>query len=126
VLDKKQGKPALAPKPKSFVFGWRGGAHAHNEFLQTWYELGAVGVVLLLAAGCGVIFSIGRLSPGAQPFVLAQFAAFFAIAALSWGMWQSWLMALTGLAGIYAAMAARAEEVQVPVVEGSGTCSCEQ
>jgi hypothetical protein len=40
-----------------------------------------------------------------QPFVLAQFAAFFVMAAFSWGMWQSWLMALTGLAALYAALA---------------------
>jgi O-antigen ligase len=117
VLDKKQPHPELAPKPEGYVFGWRGGAHAHNEFLQTWYELGAIGVLLLLAAGCGVIASIGRLSAAAQPFILAHFAAFFAIAALSWGMWQSWLIAATGLAAVYAAMAARAAEVQAPAAE---------
>ena len=87
------------------VLVWKAGPHSHNEFLQTWYELGAVGVLLLLAAGCAVIGYIGRLSPATQPFVLAQFAAFFVIAAFSWGMWQSWLIAVTGLAAIYAASA---------------------
>lgn len=88
------------------VLAWKTGPHSHNEFLQTWFELGAVGVVLLLAAGCVVIGYIGRLSPATQPFVLAQFAAFFTIAAFSWGMWQSWLLAVTGLTAIYAALAA--------------------
>jgi hypothetical protein len=74
--------------------------------LQTWYELGAAGVILLLAAGSAVILSIGRLAGAVQPFMLAQFAAFFVVAAVSWGMWQSWLMALTGLAALYATMAA--------------------
>ena len=86
---------------------WKTGPHSHNEFLQTWYELGAVGAILLLAAGCAVILSIGRLSPAVQPFMLAQFAGFFVMAAFSWGMWQSWLMALPGLAALYAAMAGR-------------------
>jgi O-antigen ligase len=89
------------------VLVWKAGPHSHNEFLQAWYELGVVGVILLLAAGSGVIASIGRLSAAIQPFMLAQFAAFFAMAAFSWGMWQTWLMALTGLAALYAAMAAR-------------------
>ena len=85
---------------------WKTGPHSHNEFLQTWYELGAVGAILLLATGCAVILSIGRLSPAIQPFMLAQFAGFFVMAAFSWGMWQSWLMALPGLAVLYAALAA--------------------
>lgn len=90
---------------KTFV--WGKGPHAHNGFLQTWYELGAVGAALLLAAGLGVLVSIGRLPAVAQPYVLAQLAAYLVIAAFAWGIWQSWLMALTGLVPIYAVMAAR-------------------
>ena len=81
------------------------GFHAHNAFLQTWYELGVVGAILLLAAGSAVIGYIGQLARNLQPFMLAEFAAFFAIAATGWGMWQSWLMALTGLAALYAVLA---------------------
>jgi len=73
--------------------------------LQTWYELGAVGVILPIAAGTSVFVYIGRLSVRFQPFILAHLTAFLAIAAFSWGMWQSWLMAVTGLAAIYAAIA---------------------
>lgn len=90
---------------ESFV--WGRGPHAHNGFLQAWYELGAVGAGLLLAAGLGVLWSIARLPAAAQPYIIAQFAAFLVIAAFAWGIWQSWLMALTGLVPIYAAMAAR-------------------
>ena len=94
---------------------WKTGPHSHNEFLQTWYELGAVGAILMLATGGAVILSIGRLSPAIQPFMLAQFAAFFVMATFSWGMWQSWLMALPGLATLYAALAASFATAAQPV-----------
>ncbi len=96
---------------------WKTGPHSHNEFLQTWYELGAVGAILLLAAGCAVIAYIGGLPPALQPFMLAQFVGFFAMAAFSWGMWQSWLMALSGLAALYGAMAVRFAGAALPVAD---------
>jgi len=99
------------------VLVWKTGPHSHNEFLQTWHELGAVGAILLLATGCAVILSIGRLSPAIQPFMLAQFAGFFVMAAFSWGMWQSWLMALPGLAALYAALAARFATAEQPIAD---------
>jgi hypothetical protein len=43
---------------------WKIGSHSHNEFLQTQYELGAVGGILMLASGCAVTWSIGLLFPG--------------------------------------------------------------
>lgn len=92
-------------KPKGYVYAWRAGPHAHNEFLQTWYELGAIGVILLMAAGSTVILSVRRLPEPTQAFALAEFTAFVTIAAFSWGMWQSWLMAVTGLAALYVALA---------------------
>ncbi|MEZ0278764.1 O-antigen ligase family protein [Methyloceanibacter sp.] len=95
------------------TFVWGKGPHAHNGFLQAWYELGAVGAGLLLAAGLGVLWSIARLPAAAQPYVLAQFAAYLVIAAFAWGIWQSWLMAMTGLAPIYAMMASRLVELPV-------------
>jgi O-antigen ligase len=108
---------AVEPR-KSFV--WGKGPHAHNGFLQAWYELGAVGAGLLLAAGLGVLWSIARLPTEAQPYILAQFAAYLVIAAFAWGSWQSWLMALTGLAPIYAVMAARLVELLVERGEDLG------
>jgi O-antigen ligase len=104
-------------EPGGRMLVWKSGPHSHNEFLQTWYELGAAGVILLLAAGSAVIGYIGRLSPATQPFMLAQFAAFFIIAAFSWGMWQSWLLAVMGLAAIYAALAVTFAPAEVPVAD---------
>ncbi len=95
---KAEGKP----------YAWQAGPHAHNQYLQTWYELGVIGVVLTMAAGAWVLWIIGRLPPHQLPYMLAHFAAFAALSASSWGMWQTWLMALPGLAAIYGAIAVAA------------------
>jgi O-antigen ligase len=114
-LSPRRQEPLAEGESGGPMLVWKTGPHSHNEFLQTWYELGAVGAILMLAAGCAVILSVGRLTPTVQPFILAQFAAFFVTAAFSWGMWQSWLMALTGLAALYAAMAASFARAELPV-----------
>lgn len=92
-------------KQETEGFGWRAGAHAHNAFLQTWYELGAAGVILFMAAGASLVMSLRRLPPPVQRYALAQFAALFAILAFGWGMWQAWLLALAGLSALYIALA---------------------
>ena len=104
-MDIDRKPPAIKPPKKDVYSWWRAGHHAHNEFLQSWYELGAIGVVLLMVAGSSVILSVRRLPEPTQAYVLAQISAFLAIAAFSWGMWQSWLMAVTGLTALYAALA---------------------
>ena len=101
-------------------FTWGRGPHAHNGFLQAWYELGAIGAGLLLAAGLAVLWYIASLTPLAQPYILAQFVAFLVIAAFGWGIWQSWLMALAGLLPVYAAMAARFAQMPVKGEQGLG------
>ena len=116
-LSPRREEPLAEDNSGEHMLVWKTGPHSHNEFLQTWYELGAVGAILMLAAGCVVILYIGRLSPALQPFMLAQFAGFFVMAAFSWGMWQSWLMALTGLAALYAALAASFARSELPVAE---------
>jgi exopolysaccharide production protein ExoQ len=97
--------PTPTKLPAGSPYKWHAGWHAHNGFLEVWFELGMVGVILLLAAGCAVIGYIGRLSPEAQPYILALFAAYCIVLAFGWGIWQTWLMALPGLAAIYAALA---------------------
>jgi O-antigen ligase len=102
-------------KPKGYVYAWRAGSHAHNEFLQSWYELGVIGVLLLMAAGSSVILAVGRLPEPTQPYVLAEITAFVMIAAFSWGMWQSWLMAVTGLTTLYVALAVNSYRLEEPI-----------
>jgi len=90
------------------IYAWWTGPHAHNIYLQTWYELGVVGVILLMVAGSGFIWRLGGLSPIDRPYMIAHFATFAAVGASSWGMWETWFMALPGLAAIYGAIAVTA------------------
>jgi hypothetical protein len=92
--------------------------HAHNFFLQTWLELGAVGALLLMVAGLQVIRRIGRMAHSLQPFAFATFTSAFALLFSRYGIWQSWLMALFGLTPILFAIGARALETSRPTVFG--------
>ena len=97
----------VAQQPEGFIFPRTTGQHAHDLFLQTWYELGVVGVILIAFAGAAVALRISLLPFEAQPFAAATFATFVAIAAFSWGIWQEWQMCAVGLLMIYLALAAR-------------------
>jgi O-antigen ligase len=93
-------------QPKGFVYKRTTGQHAHNVFLQTWYELGIVGAVLFAIAGAAIAFRIRLLPRLAQPFAAAAFMAFATIAALAWGIWQVWLVCAVALVPLYLALAA--------------------
>lgn len=95
-------------RPKGFVFPRSSGEHAHNLFLQTWYELGLVGAILLALAGAAIALRMLRLPTDIQPFAAATFAAFFGIAAFAWSMWQTWFMCAIGLLILYVRVAASA------------------
>ena len=85
-------------QPEGFVFKRTTGHHAHSMFLQTWYELGAMGAVLLALAGALVALRIATLPKDAQPFAAATFATFAIIAAFAWGAWQTWWLCAGALA----------------------------
>jgi hypothetical protein len=102
VRDERIGKPET---PKGFVFRRTTGQHAHSIFLQTWYELGFFGVVLVAIAGAAVALRMLLLPKMAQPFAAASFAGFMAIAALAWGMWQIWLICAVALLPVYMSLA---------------------
>ncbi|MEZ5773964.1 MAG: O-antigen ligase family protein [Hyphomicrobiaceae bacterium] len=79
-----------AGKLEGQPYDLRTGRHAHNIYLQTWYELGLLGALGLLAIG---IMAIGRLSgvtPRARPYAYAALVTAIVMAALSWGIWQPW------------------------------------
>lgn len=48
--------------------------HTHNMYLQIWYELGAIGSMLFVAAGLAVL-RLDRLPVAAQPAMFVTFAA---------------------------------------------------
>lgn len=68
--------------------------HAHNVYLQTWYELGFVGAILLLAVGILGLRAISALPDAAYPFALATFAVGMVQLATSWEIWQRWFFML--------------------------------
>jgi hypothetical protein len=45
--------------------------HPHDIYLQVWYELGLVGVVILLLLGWSIFRCIESMPPDMQPYVLA-------------------------------------------------------
>jgi O-antigen ligase len=102
-------KPRVsAEQPQGFIFPRATGSHAHNLFLQAWYELGVVGVMLVAFAGAVVVRRIPRLPFEAQPYAAAMFAAFASTVTFAWGMWQTWLICAIGLMLLYFLVAAHA------------------
>ena len=76
--------------------------HAHNAYVQVWYEAGAVGVVLLLAIGLLVIGAMSRTPPRVQPLLFATFASHALVAAFGFSVWAPWLLSSFVLAAIFA------------------------
>lgn len=99
---------ATAAWPKDHPYPLRTGRHSHNIYMQTWFELGAVGACLLLALGLLVLRAFSRLAEGVQPYAYAGFVSVAVIGAFSWGMWQPWFMATFGLWGVVWLIAADA------------------
>jgi len=107
-----RGPVESAEKPEGYAYPRNTGRHAHDMFLQTWYELGAVGAILIALAGALVISRISLLPIETQPFAAAFFAVFMSIAAFGWGMWQTWLMFAVGLSFVYLRTATSAAQPQ--------------
>ncbi len=93
--------------PKGFVYKRTTGQHAHNLFLQVWYELGVIGVILAAIAGAAVALRLLALPLAAQAYGAASFTLFAVIAAFAWGVWQVWLMCAFALVPLYLGMAAQ-------------------
>jgi O-antigen ligase len=93
-------------RPKGFVIRRTTGQHAHNLFLQSWYELGVFGVILAAVAGAAVALRILLLPAAAQAYGAASFTMVAVIAAFAWGMWQIWLICAVGLLPLYLLMPA--------------------
>jgi O-antigen ligase len=75
--------------------------HAHNVFLQAWYETGAIGGVLLFLAGLPVLGWLRARSDRTAPYLFAAFAASVVVASLSWSLVASWYIATFGLVAVW-------------------------
>jgi O-Antigen ligase len=101
-------KRDIQEKPSGFRFARSTGEHAHDLFLQAWYELGVAGVFLIAFAGAAVALAIYSLPIQAVAFVAATFFVCVAIEAFAWSIWQTWLMCAVGLLAIYVRVASYA------------------
>jgi O-antigen ligase len=75
--------------------------HAHNVFLQAWYETGAIGGVLVFLAGLPVLGWLRARSDRTAPYLFAAFAASVVVASLSWSLVASWYIATFGLVAVW-------------------------
>jgi hypothetical protein len=106
--------PNVAERPEGFIVQPSTGEHAHDLYLQTWYELGVLGVILVAWAGAATAIGIYLLPSGAQPFAAPTFFVCFAIEAFAWGMWQPWLVCAVALMVMYLQVASDASEDDRP------------
>jgi O-antigen ligase len=109
-LDEKTG-PA-APKLEGEIYAQRTGRHAHNVYLQAWYELGAIGVALFLTAGVLLWRAILHVPSAGQPYALAAFTAAMVVGSFTWGLWQEWYLSLFTLALVCTAIATKIPETR--------------
>ena len=96
---------ATAIQPADHTYPLRTGRHSHNIFMQTWYELGAVGAFLLLGIGLAALSELTRLPRAHEPYALASFVSAVIIGCFSWGMWQTWFIAAYALWAVLLALA---------------------
>ncbi|MDX2287203.1 MAG: O-antigen ligase family protein [Hyphomicrobiaceae bacterium] len=100
---------AAEPSRRDELAGFESGYadHAHNVYLQVWYELGAIGAALFLAMGLLALQSTKNLATRVQPYALALFATSALMIASSYSLWQTWFIAACGLgfAGLLLAVA---------------------
>ena len=80
--------------------------HAHNVFLQTWYENGALGALLLALAGLPVIGWIANAPARTQPLLAAAFAAAIMSASFSYSLLAGWFLATFAVAAVFNRFAA--------------------
>ena len=107
-LDERVAPTAARPEGHSYPL--RTGRHAHNVFMQTWYELGAVGALLLMGLGLAVLAALRRLPRGQLPYAHATFVAATIVGCFSWGMWQTWFMAAYAVTAVLLALALEVAE----------------
>jgi len=70
--------------------------HSHNQILQIWLELGAIGIGLFCAVLIAVVYRINAMPPATRIAALSLIATIYAISVVGHGLWQSWWVALIG------------------------------
>ena len=83
------------------------GPHAHNVYLQVWFDTGLVGIILLVSIGLFALRAISRAAAASQPALFAAFASGALLAASSFSIWTRWFLASYAISAISAVLASR-------------------
>lgn len=79
--------------------------HPHNGILQVWFEMGALGAVLL-ALGWGLLVAmVGKTSASVQSYVLAGLVCALVVSTVSHGLWQTWWVSALVILPVFYAIA---------------------
>jgi O-Antigen ligase len=78
--------------------------HAHNFFLQAWYELGAIGAGFLLVIGLLTLEAIRQHPEATQPYLLATFVAVGTLCSSTFSLFALWLLASIMLTALCACL----------------------
>jgi exopolysaccharide production protein ExoQ len=71
--------------------------HPHNQILQIWLELGAVGAFIVAMTGAAIFVQIRKLPLPARNGSAALITSVLVVNNLSYGAWQSWWIAVVVL-----------------------------
>ena len=97
------------------VIGQKLPLHPHNAILQTWLELGGLGIILgfgALVATLGLIYAQRRRVVAAV--LVASSVAGTLVALVSYGVWQEWFLSALMLGAGVTAIALRQDELTHP------------
>jgi O-antigen ligase len=97
------------------VIGQKLPLHPHNAILQTWLELGGLGILLGFGA---LVATLGQLYARRRRIVAAVLVASSVagtlVALVSYGVWQEWFLSALMLSAGIAALALRQDELGSP------------
>jgi O-antigen ligase len=85
-----------------YVYVRPAGIYPHNQFLELWVELGALGAVLGVVFAVLVLWRVRRLPAGIRPFAYAAFASAMTVASVDYEIvTDSWWCALAASAVLF-------------------------
>ena len=107
VLDDKRTVFDTVPDVDGKQLALSTAAHQHDVYLQTWYEMGGLGAVMLALAGLSGLWRISRLPAAVRSYALAAFVSAMVMVSTSYGLWQEWFEASIAIGAVMAALSIR-------------------
>jgi O-antigen ligase len=95
--------------------------HPHNQPLQVWMELGAVGAVLAAAFWGVALTKLSGPRPSLRTAATCACAAVYLLFGVNFGVWQEWWLALGALIALLNVMNARVAEAGARAESTSNT-----